>query len=173
MSVNEDFNSDDSDEWAQNDLPELPVYEGVKRADGQRHTSAAPDDDDDWVSKLPPACSTTEQASAETASEQNDLREEGSYSMILVDLTQLSNEAIHSKFDVHAVNDPEAVRAWRQKLERDYEATRTNASWIANGIVVPCGSLVWRPALERLRRERPGHYFCPIVPPKEASPTTK
>ena len=93
--------------------------------------------------------------------------------MILVDLTQLSNEAIHSKFDVHAVNDPEAVRVWRQKLERDYEATRTNASWIANGIVVPCGSSVWRPALERLRRERPGHYFCPIVPPKEASTNTK
>ena len=166
MSVSGD-SSDDSDEWAQDDLPNLPPQQlagelTVKPDDGN-------DDEDGWESKLTPA-STKETASA-ASSKSHKTADEG-FPMLIVDMTQLSNEAIHSKFDANAVNDPEAVRRLRLQLERDYESTRTNTTWIANGTVLPCGSSVWRPALESLRRQHQGHYFCPIFPPKSTAKTS-
>ena len=169
MSVNGD-SSDDSDDWAQDDLPSLPaVSVSVQQQNAASSLLAIPDDNDDdgWEHKLTPA--PTEQPTAASSIKSNETLDDEGYLMIIVDMTQLSNEAIHSKFDANAVNDSEAVRRLRLQLERDYETTRTNTAWIADGTILPCGSSVWRPALERLRRERQGHYFCPIFPPKSTT----
>lgn len=176
MSVNGD-SSDDSDEWAQDDLPNLPPQSASVPPQNAASSLIGPpddgndDDDDDegWESKLTPAFTKeTSPKDLKASSKSNETLDEG-YPMLLVDMTQLSDEAIHSKFDANAVNDPEAVRRLRLQLERDYESTRTNTTWIANGTVVPCGSSVWRPALERLRRQHQGHHFCPIFPPKSTA----
>lgn len=162
-------NDDDSDEWAVDDLP-LPAIAAVEKV-GRRQGADDPDDDEGWECKLPSPV-TAEQvtkASNKTANseEVEPQGDGGGNPMIIVDMTQLSKGAIHSKFDANAVNDPVAVKKMRLKIEKEYNAsyTKNNADLLADGTIIPCGSSVWRPALERLRRERPGHYFCPIFPP--------
>jgi len=159
--------SDDSDEWATEDLPDLPVIVGGGGASSSATPPAEQEDDDEgWERKLPPPASAKK--------EEEDQEEEG-FPMIIVDMTQLSNDAIHSKFDANAVNDPQAVKKLRLEIEKDYFSNnyaKNNVNLVADGTVIPCGSSVWRPALERLRRERQGHYFCPIFPPKEPSKST-
>jgi hypothetical protein len=87
--------------------------------------------------------------------------------MILVDMTQLTGEQIHNKFDRNSVNDVEAASTLRKKLEKEYAKYAKDATLLGDGTVIPCGMSVWRGALTRLRDERPGHYFAPIFPPNE------
>ena len=87
--------------------------------------------------------------------------------MIIVDLTKMTKDQIHSKFDRNAVNDPEAASALRKKIEQDYEQYAKDSELLGDGTVIPCGMSVWRGALSRLRDERQGHYFAPIFPPKK------
>jgi len=167
-------NDDDSDEWAVDDLPDLPlIATAAAEKDGGRQGADDPDDDDEgWECKLPPPSAAAQQATKASNKTSNSEKVEqqggggGGNPMIIVDMTQLSRGAIHSKFDANAVNDPVAVKKLRLKIEKEYTAsyTKNNADLLADGTVIPCGSSVWRPALERLRRERPGHYFCPIFP---------
>ena len=153
--------SDNSDDWATDDLPDLPVATKVvpttTGADQQQMNDC---DDDGWARKLPP--SPVVDASTEQQQEEGE-------PMIIVDLTALSQAdkslpEIHSKFDANSVNDPDAVKKLRVAIETNYERYARNADWLADRTVIPCGSTVWRPALARLRQERPGHYFCPIFP---------
>ena len=150
-----DASDDDSDDWATDELPDLPP---PKKELAESSGDAAADDDGDWVTKLAPA-------PAKAAAPNQDATESSGEPMILVDMTLLSNDAIHSKFDPNAVNDPVAVKQLRTTIEQQYDEYHTNAELVANGTVIPCGSSVWRPALERMRRERSGHYFAPIFPP--------
>ena len=87
--------------------------------------------------------------------------------MIIVDLTQLSQMRIHSKFDRNSVNDPTAASELRKKIEKAYHEYAGSISLLKEGTVIPCGSSVWRMALVKLRDERSGHYFSPIFPPKK------
>ena len=67
------------------------------------------------------------------------------------------------------MNDPQAVSQLRKKIEQDYENLAKDATLLAEGQVIPCGSTVWKDALIRLRNERSGHYFAPVFPPKKKS----
>ena len=154
----------DSDDWATEDLPDLPVPSIYEQADATNQQQQLHDDNEGWERKLPPP-------KEPTASDQHTAVEEGE-PMIIVDMTALSEAdsslpAIHSKFDANAVNDPEAVKKLRVTIETNYETYAKNANLLADGTVIPCGSTVWRPALARLRQARAGHYFCPIFPPKK------
>lgn len=154
--------SDDSDNWA---MEELCVP--VEKTSSQSHvlnSNAAADQNDDadegWESKLQSTQNERDVQQADEAAATNE-----SISLIIVDMTVLSGDVIHSKFDANAVNDPAAVKQLRLKLETEYDAYAKNTAYLANGTVVQCGSSVWRPALSRLRQEHPGHYFCAIFPP--------
>ena len=88
--------------------------------------------------------------------------------MILIDLTRLDPD-IHNKFDKNGISDPAAASALRKKIESQYEQYSKDARLLADGTVIPCSTSVWRGAIQRMRDERPGHYFAPIFPP----PSTK
>ena len=103
-----------------------------------------------------------EQNAADNSISIEDSRQGEGEPMILVDLTQLTDDRIHSRFDRNSVNDPEAVSTWRKTIQ--YEEYSKKSDLLANGTVIPCGSSVWRAALVRLRDERKGHYFVPIFP---------
>jgi hypothetical protein len=152
----------DSDEWATNDLSELDTRKQQQINDVTTHDSSKPaapdtDDFDDWQSKLAPE---PEPASTDSISD-------GGEPMILCDFTKLSNNKIHSRVDANSVNDPAAVATLRRSIGRDYAAYANNSLFVADRTVVPCGSSVWKSALQRLRQEVRGHYFCPIFPPKK------
>ena len=84
--------------------------------------------------------------------------------MLLIDLTRLDPN-IHNKFDKNGVSDSAAASALRKKIESQYEQYSNDAKLLADGTIVPCSTSVWRGAIQRMRDERPGHYFAPIFPP--------
>ena len=149
--------SDDSDEWGMEELI-LPPKDALQTNEDD---AAIPADggDEFWAvePKADPAPKDKEEKPKETPKGEP---------MIIVDITQIDAN-IHSKFDRNSVNDATAASELRKKIESNYEQYVRNSSLIADGTVVPCGSTVWRPALIRLRDDRPGHYFVPIFPPKQ------
>jgi hypothetical protein len=157
--------SDNSDEWGTADLPDLPVNLTTAKTDEAENTIN--DDDDGWTTQLPvlpqpPTPAVEEEVSAGEP-------------MIIVDMTMLSQKQalpeIHSRFDRNSVNDAEAVKHLRKTIEDEYSAYARHAEYLSERIVIPCGSTVWKDALPRLRDERPGHYFCPVFPPRRANTT--
>ncbi|CAB9516259.1 expressed unknown protein [Seminavis robusta] len=147
--------SDDSDEWGMEEL-NIPAKKD-KAADDEDAGKAQGDNEDDWSTPL----------QKEETKEQPPVKKEDDRPMIIVDMTQMTKEKIHSKFDRNSVNDAEAASALRKKLEQDYDSYAKDAALLGDGTVIPCGMSVWRGALTRLRDERPGHYFAPIFPPKK------
>ena len=105
-------------------------------------------------------------------SSSNQGNEEGE-PMIIVDMTILSNSAIHNKFDKMSVNDSKAASDLRRKIESKYDTYAKDALLLADHrAVIPCGTTVWRDALVYLRNETPGHYFAPIFPPNSNKKNT-
>ena len=145
MSDNE---SDHSDEWGEADLD---LSSAAVAAEEKPSSNT---DEDYW--KAEPRPPTQESTPPEPGEP-----------MILVDLTQLTNDQIHSRFDRNSVNDPEAVSKWRKKLI--WSEYAQNAALLADGTVIPCGTSVWKQALVQLRNERSGHYFVPVFAPKSSS----
>ena len=86
--------------------------------------------------------------------------------MMLVDMTALSDNKIHNRFDKHGVNDIDAKQALSATINADYVKYRDDAALIARGVVRTCAQSVWREALAALRDEHEGHYWAPIFPPK-------
>lgn len=80
-------------------------------------------------------------------------------------LTQL-DPTIHSKFDKNGVSDPVAASALHKRVVANFERNARDAEPLSEGTILPCSGGVWRPALARMRDERPGHYFRPIFGPK-------
>jgi hypothetical protein len=164
MSADQD--SSDEDEWGLEELP-LPTRSGNTAGfDGNDDNEKV--DDSYWEqevqeNKLQINSSLPESLLAE---ENVEKEEGGGEPMILVDMTALSEGAIHSKFDRNSVNDAAAVSKLRRSIEEDYTAYAKNGSLVAEGTVIPCGTSVWREALIQLRDERAGHFFAPIFPPK-------
>ena len=167
----DDEESDDFDDDWDDDSEEMSVMINVKKeangSDGDNQhdnnnddDNDDTDDDDDWDQvrrpSKQPATKTVTKPSAAT---------EGT-PMLLVDMTVLSNDKIHCKFDPNAVNDPVAVKTLRKSIESTYDRYAKDSKMLADRTVIPCGSSVWRPALQALRKEKPGHYFCPIFPMK-------
>jgi hypothetical protein len=172
--------SDESDDWATEALPCLPKT--IQKRTGEDDKAPADeifddnnnggiDDDEAWEIKRPAAIET------ETHHEQDSTKRNEGEPMILFDMTAYTEgkgppsscALIHSKFDAHSVNDPGAVRNLRAAIEREYSRYAKDAELLSLGIVIPCGSTVWQGALARLRQERPGHYLCPIFPPKTSA----
>lgn len=160
-------NSDDSDEWAIEELPPVSISSHVKSSSQKEVDSgtipSTLHDDAYWNVATTSSSSGLEQPN-DGGSDSIHTQDEG-HPMLLVDMTVLSQGAIHSKFDANSVNDPSAVRTWRRTIEQEYAVYASDASLIGNRTVIPCGSTVWRHALVTLRKESPGHYFCPIFPP--------
>ena len=149
--------SESDDDWATEELPPLPVNKSSEKEE----KSLEDDEDDDWQAKLPPTSSSTD-----ASKESKSAMKEGE-PMLIVDMTQLSNEEIHSRFDPNSVNDPAAVKRLRLQIENQYDKYARDASLLADRTVIPCGSSVWKSALAVLRKEKCGNYFCPIFPPKK------
>jgi hypothetical protein len=87
--------------------------------------------------------------------------------LLLIDFTRLSSGAVHNKFDINGVNDPDKKKEMTTMCTTNFVFYRDNVEMIENGIVRSCGQSVWRDALAELRRENPGHFWAPIFPPKE------
>lgn len=151
------MDSDDSDDWATEELPPLPTARETNTA----NISEQQHDDDESYWKVQPKPKIEEPPPSP-----EQPKDEG-HPMLLVDMTELSKVTIHSKFDPNAVNDPVAVKSLRVTIEKDYQKYASDTALVANCTVIPCGSTVWRQALIQLRQEKPGHYFCPIFPPKK------
>jgi hypothetical protein len=149
--------SDDSDEWGMEELT-LPT---PQKDDAKENANDA-DNDEDWLTPVPAPKAPPDHNKPEKEAEATDDRP-----MMIVDMTRMTQEQIHSKFDRNSVNDAEAASALRKKIEQDYDTYAKNSEWAGDGTVIPCGMSVWRGALSRLRDERPGHYFAPIFPPKK------
>lgn len=141
--------SEDEDDWdVEHELPLIAPAEGKE----DNVQSEEEDDDEGWETKLPPPKEPT----CPEEPTKNDDRP-----MLLVDLTMI-DPTIHSRFDKNSVNDPEAASRLRKNLSLD--ELRSNAEYLANGAIVSTGSGVWKAALQRMRDERPGHYFVPVFP---------
>ena len=166
-----DDDSDDSDEWGLEELVIPPKGEKTGGGNTGQGTDADGDadvGDDYWEVKKNTGVgakgASKEQEDDSNGGNNND-DDKGGEPMIIVDMTLL-NPDIHSKFDRNSVNQPEEASALRKAIEKDYETYAHSSDYLSEGIVVPCGSSVWRGALVRLRDERPGHYFVPIFRPK-------
>ena len=159
------MSSSSDDEWA---TTELDIHDRSKKDDQTQDddddddddgAAAATADDDEWMSKTPAS-------SSQKISDAED--DGGGKPMLLIDLTRLAPN-IHNKFDKNGVSDSAAASALRKKIESQYEQYSNDAKLLADGTIVPCSTSVWRGAIQRMRDERPGHYFAPIFP----SPLTK
>jgi hypothetical protein len=164
MGVDQD--SSDEDEWGLEELP-LPTRSGnTAGLDGNDNNEKV--DDSYWQQEAQEKKPQVKSSLPEPSSVEENVEKEdgGGEPMILVDMTALSEGAIHSKFDRNSVNDSVAASSLRRKIEEGYLAYAKNGSLVADGTVIPCGTSVWREALVQLRDERAGHYFAPIFPPK-------
>jgi hypothetical protein len=164
MGVDQD--SSDEDEWGLEELP-LPTRGGnTAGLDGNDNNEKV--DDSYWEQEAQEKKPQVKSSLPEPSSAEEIVKKEdgGGEPMILVDMTALSEGAIHSKFDRNSVNDSVAASSLRRKVEEGYTAYAKNGSLVADGTVIPCGTTVWREALVQLRDERAGHYFAPIFPPK-------
>ena len=170
-----DFDNDDDDEWGTAELPDFD--NAIQRTNENRQDKDDTIDDggDQYWKEQPLEKENNltanqqqqQQNVAAVQQEEEEEEEEEGEPMLLVDMTELSDSKIHCRFDPNAVNDPVAVKELRRTIEASYESYATSANLLASRTVVPCGSTVWRPALQTLRTERPGHYYCPIFPPKK------
>ena len=150
--------SDSSDEWG---VEDLNVPKTVKET--KMEASTAEDDEGYW--DTPKSARLEETKITPPTAKPVIMKEDDHRPMILVDMTLMTNDKIHSKFDRNSVNDVVAASNLRKLIEHDYDAYAKHADFLADGTVIPCGMSVWREALTRLRDERPGHYFAPIFPP--------
>lgn len=155
--------SDDSDEWGMEELV-LPAATKAAQDDDASSKDKEKCSEDFWAQEP-----VQESESKTVASSKTKPKEEtkDDRPMIIVDMTLMTKETIHSKFDRNSVNDAEAASALRKQIEQDYERYAKDATLLGDGTVIPCGMSVWRGALSRLRDERPGHYFAPIFPLKK------
>lgn len=144
------MSDDSSDEWGTEEL-EIPVLPpgslGATQPSETRHKQS---DEDEW----PEACLPQKETKVS--------KDSGGEPMILVDLTKLSDGEIHCRFDPNSVNDTDAASSLKRDIEKSYSDYSKNTSFISEGVVIPCGSSVWRPAMMKVRKERPGHYIAPV-----------
>ena len=154
------MSDNDSDEWGQEEL----IIPSVATAAVVSAYDSAANDENYW--NVAPQQTTKTSKPVPNKSAQDDRsNSDNDQPLLLVDVTQL-DDTVHCRFDAHSVNDVAAASAWRRKIEADYDDYARNADLVATGTVVPCGAGVWRVALQKLRSERAGHYWCPIFPPK-------
>jgi len=189
--TNDDDDSESSDDWATADI-NLPVTNKASSS-SLPHNDVAVEitDESYWISEEPRVISkddpsTVGRSSSDTfARRRNDKQpahpqqqqqqeqETESEPMMIVDLTKLSLDAIHSRLDRNSVNDPEAASALRKQVQSNSNDYARNPNHLADGTVIPCSTNVWKDALVRLRDERPGHYFVPIFPTTTTTTTSK
>ena len=167
------MSSSSDDEWGAAEL-DIPSKSDGNHTDGKgdgeddwnfqgKHlqadaTDGDGDDDDGWMAK------TTKPNPPDGGTKSPKSSDADGNPMILIDLTRL-DPGIHNKFDKHGVSDAAAASALRKKIESQYDQYSKDARLLADGTVIPCSTSVWRGAIQRMRDERPGHYFAPIFPP--------
>ena len=148
----EDEDDEDEDDWetAGDDLdvgsvlnPPTPTQQGDRDALLDQGWSAA-------IPTPPPAPAPAPSSSA-TATP-----------MIIVNLTKLTQGAVHNRSDPHSNNDPVRVSALRKEIEGDYDRYERDAEMIKEGVVVPAGGSVWVDAVRKLKQDHPGNFFLPI-----------
>ena len=173
------MSSSSDDEWgaAELDIPSKPKVNHIDDGNGSgdddwdvkgKHLQAvAADDDGDDEEWMPKAKISNPTDDTDTKPSNKKKSDNGGTPMILIDLTRL-DPAIHSKFDKNGVSDSAAASALRKKIESQYKQYSKDARLLADGTVIPCSTSVWRGAIQRMRDERPGHYFAPIFPPPSA-----
>ncbi len=140
MSVDQD--SSDEDEWGLEELPLRTLSGNTAGLDGNDDNERV--DDSYWEQeaqeKKPQMNSSLPESSL--IKESVEKEEEGGEPMIIIDMTALSEGAIHSKFDRNSVNDSAAASKLRRSIEEDYTAYAKNGSLVVEGTVIPCGTTV-------------------------------
>jgi hypothetical protein len=168
MANNIEASSSLSDDWdtAGDDLVVVPVSTPLAKKNDDGENEHDDNNDDGWTVKL---SENDTKSGAIVQKDDNNVGEEEAAAgepMIIVDMT-IMDPSIHNKFDKNSVSDPDKASKLRKQIENSYyEMYAKNAELLADGTVIPCGSSVYRQALIRLRREKPGHYYCAIFPPK-------
>mmetsp|Transcript_26318 Transcript_26318/g.30291 ORF Transcript_26318/g.30291 Transcript_26318/m.30291 type:complete len:171 (-) Transcript_26318:208-720(-) len=165
--------SSSSDEWdTDHDISSLisPSIDQTSKDHADPSIKNFGKDDDNWhntINDMPVSGRasivkpTTPFESREQANPENIVTD----AMIIVDLTLLTNNKIHNRFDRNSCNDPESSRQWKRTIGSEYHQYSSSANLLANGTVIPCGIYVWKSALIQLRNDKAGHYFVPIFPP--------
>jgi hypothetical protein len=191
MSASGNSSEQQEDDWeAEEELPPLPNDElGSTNEMLERRIYQADDDEqeDDWAGiqednsaaadssywedsnlTMTQKVQDDETTQHSTSSSNQGQGNEGE-PMVIVDMSILSNSAIHNKFDKMSVNDSKAASDLRRKIESKYDTYAKDALLLTDRAVIPCGTTVWRDALVYLRNETPGHYFAPMFPPNSNS----
>lgn len=170
-----DESDDDSDDWAKEELPDLPVVHIQSNASTteqlHHHHFTAEDEDSGWELKLVLPTTTNKNIVVAENDRTDNIPNDMVEPIIIVDMTTLSQRLslpeVHCQFDPNSVNDVVAVKALRQQIESNYDMYSKHMDYISERIIIPCGSSVYRSALIELRQERPGYFFYPIFPPKK------
>ena len=169
--INNDYDEGDEDEWGTNELI-------IDRSDltskclkgNEKDNDDVHNDDVYWNSdtqvEQEQDKKTKNAVNNETMLQVDDDDTINGEPMFILDVTKI-NPNIHSKYDRNSVNDPESSSKIRRTVEKEFEKYVENATLLANGTIIPCGTTVWKGALSRMRDERKGHYFLPIFPPKK------
>ena len=152
--------SDSEDDWETADVPEGQFTKVDMEAVRAAEAAAAAEEAIRREREAEAAAAASLKASREQAQ-----REASAKPMILVDLTILSDGAVHNRFDKFGVNDPEAKSSLLRRIEADYVTYANDAALIAAGTVRPCSQGVYRAALATLRDEVEGHFFAAVFPP--------
>ena len=153
--------SDSEDDWETADVPEGQFTKVDMEAVRAAEAAAAAEEAIRREREAEAAAAASLKASREQAQrEASDAKP-----MILVDLTILSDGAVHNRFDKFGVNDPEAKSSLLRRIEADYVTYANDAALIAAGTVRPCSQGVYRAALATLRDEVEGHFFAAVFPP--------
>ena len=158
--------SDESDEWATDELPDFDTSKTATATTCTQQDNGVVEENNDldngWETKIetkplspPPTVTTTK-----TNVVSNDAND--GETMIIINMTKLSNGKIHSRYDPNGVNDMDSVKVLRKQIELHYLEYYQNMEYICDRIVIPCGSSVWKDSLSTLRKEYVGDYFCPI-----------
>lgn len=139
----DDWDDDSADDSALKlNLTAARMFVNLDRAATKSSTSpvapAATEDEASWdvVSKPISAKPTS------TASSSKPVDEQEPDIIILVDLTVLSNGAIHNKFDKYSVNDPDAKKDLCNTINTQYATYANDSKLICEGTVRHCSERV-------------------------------
>ena len=143
------------DDWENMSDGDIEFNEPTQPADTEKQEPPLQEEEKDWNVSIPVV--------VEKDVAKKPIKDDAP--MLLIDLTHISKGALHSKFDKNSNNDPALASKLRKEAELKYESYKNDSRLIAERVIIPCGSSVWKDAIAQLRDDVPGHYFIPLFNP--------